>query len=153
MADFMLALSRNAVLTTAVTGWFIAQFIKAVLYALLNHTFKLERLMGSGGMPSSHASTVMAAVVASLLKFGPQSFEFAICALLALIVLHDARGVRLEAGKQAEILNKLMRHGDLKELFQDEAYLKELVGHTPFQVLVGSIIGIITGALMCSYVF
>ena len=71
---------------------------------------------------------------------------------MAIIVIHDARGVRLETGKQAEILNRLMHYGDLKELFEDEEYLKELVGHTPFQVLVGAILGAVTGLLMSLYV-
>lgn len=153
MTDSIVAIFHNAVLMTAVTGWFVAQSLKALLYTLLNHEFRFERLFGSGGMPSSHASTMLSAVVASLLKYGPDSFQFAISVLLALIVIHDARGVRLEAGRQAEVLNKLMRHGDLKELFQNEAYLKELVGHTPFQVVIGSFIGIITGLIMCTYVF
>lgn len=153
MQEFMAAIFHNAVLITAITGWFIAQSLKALIYTYLNHEFRLERFFGSGGMPSSHASTVMAAVIAAAFKYGPQSFEFAITMLFALIVLHDARGVRLEAGRQAEVLNKLMRHGDLKEIFQDEAYLKELVGHTPLQVAIGSIIGTITGILMCSLVF
>lgn len=153
MIEFMVGLSRNAVLMTAVAGWFVAQVLKALLYTLLNREFKFERLFGSGGMPSSHASTMLAAVVAATMQHGPQSFEFAITVLLALIVLHDARGVRLETGRQAEVLNKLMRHGDLKELFQDEDYLKELVGHTLIQVIIGSLIGIVTGVFMCSYAF
>ena len=153
MIEFMVGLSRNAVLMTAVAGWFVAQVLKALLYAFLNHEFKFERLFGSGGMPSSHAATMLAAVVAATMEHGPQSFEFAITVLLALIVLHDARGVRLETGRQAEVLNKLMRHGDLKELFQDEDYLKELVGHTLIQVIIGSLIGIVTGVFMCSYAF
>lgn len=153
MIEFIVGLSRNAVLMTAVAGWFVAQVLKALLYTLLNREFKFERLFGSGGMPSSHASTMLAAVVAATMQHGPQSFEFAITVLLALIVLHDARGVRLETGRQAEVLNKLMRHGDLKELFQDEDYLKELVGHTLIQVIIGSLIGIVTGVFMCSYAF
>lgn len=153
MIEFIVGLSRNAVLMTAVAGWFVAQVLKALLYTLLNREFKFERLFGSGGMPSSHASTMLAAVVAATMEHGPQSFEFAITVLLALIVLHDARGVRLETGRQAEVLNKLMRHGDLKELFQDEDYLKELVGHTLIQVIIGSLIGIVTGVFMCSYAF
>lgn len=153
MINFIEAIFHNAVLMTAITGWFVAQSLKALLYTLLNHEFKFERLFGSGGMPSSHAATMLAAVVASVSEYGPGSFQFAISVLLALIVIHDARGVRLEAGRQAEILNKLMRHGDLKELFQDEAYLKELVGHTPFQVVIGSFIGLVIGLIMCAYVF
>ncbi len=153
MIEFIVGLSRNAVLMTAVAGWFVAQVLKALLYTLLNREFKFERLFGSGGMPSSHASTMLAAVMAATMEHGPQSFEFAITVLLALIVLHDARGVRLETGRQAEVLNKLMRHGDLKELFQDEDYLKELVGHTLIQVIIGSLIGIVTGVFMCSYAF
>lgn len=153
MIEYLEALFHNPVLMTAVAGWFVAQVIKAILYGLLNHTFKLERLFGSGGMPSSHAATVLAMVVAASTEYGPGSFQFAICAVLAIIVIHDAQGVRLETGKQAEVLNKLMRESDLRDLFRDEKYLKELVGHTPFQVLVGGVLGLITGVVMSTYVF
>lgn len=147
------ALLHNAVLMCAISGWFVAQVCKALLFALMNRRFQLERLVGSGGMPSSHAATVLAMVVAAGVEFGLDSFPFAICALVAIIVIHDARGVRLETGKQAQVLNRLMHYGDLKELFEDEAYLKELVGHTPFQVLVGAILGAITGLVLSLSVF
>lgn len=152
MWQFLDGLLHNKVLLCAIAGWFVAQVCKALLFALMNHRFQWERLVGSGGMPSSHAATVLAVVVASGVEYGPDSFPFAISVLVAIIVIHDARGVRLETGKQAEILNRLMHYGDLKELFEDEEYLKELVGHTPFQVLVGAILGAVTGLLMSLYV-
>ena len=152
MLQFLDGLLHNKVLLCAITGWFVAQVCKALLFALMNRRFQLERLVGSGGMPSSHAATVLAMVVASGVEYGPESFPFAISALVAIIVIHDARGVRLETGRHAEVLNRLMHYGDLKELFEDEAYLKELVGHTPFQVLVGAILGAVTGLIMSLYV-
>ncbi len=152
LQEFELLL-HNGVLMTALAGWSVAQVLKAILYALLNHEFKVERLFGSGGMPSSHAATVLALVVAAWAEYGPDSFAFAISVLFAAIVIHDARGVRLETGRQAEILNRLMQYGALKELFKDENYLKELVGHTPFQVVVGATLGAITGICMYSFVF
>ena len=107
MWQFLDGLLHNKVLLCAIAGWFVAQVCKALLFALMNHRFQWERLVGSGGMPSSHAATVLAMVVASGVEYGPDSFPFAISVLVAIIVIHDARGVRLETGKQAEILNRL----------------------------------------------
>ena len=98
---FMSGLWHNRVLLSAATGWAAAQILKTIIHALLEDEWKLERLVGSGGMPSSHAATVCALVTAAAYNYGPNSFEFTISFLLAIIVLHDARGVRLETGKQA----------------------------------------------------
>ena len=94
------------------------------------------------GMPSAHSATVAALAVSSAWQFGFASFQFAISVLLATIVMSDAMGVRFETGKQAKIINEIVI-----ELFSGKgdtnANLKELIGHTPFQVLVGAILGII----------
>ena len=88
--------------------------------------------------------------MATVFNYGPASFEFAMAVLFAIVVIHDARGVRLETGRQAEILNSITRflrsRNSKIELPEEE--LKELVGHTPFQVAVGSAIGIIVGLLL-----
>lgn len=147
--DWITDLLENRVLISAVTGWFIAQLIKTILFLVINREFRLERMVGSGGMPSSHAATVCAMVVATVFNFGFSSFEFAIAFLLMVIVLHDATGVRLETGRQAQILNKIisqLQAGD-NSVFHG-AELKELIGHTPIQVCAGSIIGIITGLII-----
>ena len=140
LQDFL----NNRILIAALVAWAIAQAIKAILYTIVNREFKFERLVGSGGMPSSHAATVCALTTAVAMQFGLGSFEFAISFVLSSVVLHDARGVRQEAGKQAvtitAIIDHLIKEGTIIELPNWE--LKELIGHTPLQVLIGSIMGI-----------
>ncbi len=145
--EFFKGLLENKILIAALVGWAIAQGAKAILYTIVNREFKFERLVGSGGMPSSHAATVCALATAVAIEFGLASFEFAISFVLASVVLHDARGVRQEAGKQAvtitAIIDHLIAEGKILELPEWE--LKELIGHTPLQVLIGSIVGIGVG--------
>ena len=147
---FMSGLWHNRVLLSAATGWAAAQILKTIIHALLEDEWKLERLVGSGGMPSSHAATVCALVTAAAYNYGPNSFEFTISFLLAIIVLHDARGVRLETGKQAEILNEIVKYLRMEEghTTLPEKELKELIGHTPVQVGAGMVIGIIVGIVL-----
>lgn len=145
--EFLKGLLENRILIAALVGWAIAQGAKAILYTVVNREFKFERLVGSGGMPSSHAATVCAMLAAVAKQFGLASFEFAISFVLASVVLHDARGVRQEAGKQAvtitAIIDHLIQEGKIIDLPEWE--LKELIGHTPLQVFIGSLIGIGVG--------
>jgi len=144
MLQFFTDLIRNKLLVAALSGWVIAQLAKVILYTIVNKQFSFERLTGSGGMPSSHAATVCALTTAAAKEFGAGSFEFAVSFVLASIVLYDARGVRLETGKQAvtitAIIDHLLNEGKILKL--PEYKLKEFIGHTPFQVLIGSIMGI-----------
>lgn len=143
------ALTGNRVLACAVTGWFVAQVLKTIIHTLLTRSFDPERLVGSGGMPSSHSSTVCALTVAAGRVYGLGSFEFAVSMIFAIIVMHDAMGVRLETGKQAKLLNEIMatfKTMDGKPLTEEK--LKEFVGHTPIQVLAGAILGILIGFWM-----
>ncbi len=137
----------NRMLSAALSAWFIAQVIKLVLYAIVNHTIRFERLVGSGGMPSAHAATVCALATSAARRFGAGSFEFAVALVLALIVLYDARGVRLETGKQSATIMAIIEHflneGTTIEL--PPFKLKELIGHTPFQVAVGMALGVGVG--------
>ena len=142
-------LMKNQVLVSSVTGWVVAQFLKTIIDCMLNKSFSPERLVGSGGMPSSHSSTVCALVVSSGLCFGVSSFEFAVSFILAAIVMYDATGVRRETGKQAKLLNMIMEQDIFKlnmEQFQEK--LKEFVGHTPLQVFAGAILGVILALLV-----
>ncbi len=140
---------QNRILITALAAWAIAQVLKLALYMLMNKQFSFERLVGSGGMPSSHASTVCALATAAAKTCGTGSFEFAVTVILAAVVLYDARGVRLETGKQAvtiaAIVEFLEKGGkvDLPDL-----KLKELIGHTPVQVFVGAVLGVLIGVLL-----
>ncbi len=102
-------------------------------------------------MPSSHSATVMALVTSTAFYYGPNTFGFAIAAILALIVMHDAMGVRRETGKQAKAINNMMEL--LAELSSDippEKKLKEFVGHSPMQVFFGALLGVIVGLVMCN---
>lgn len=155
-------LLTNRVLLAGITGWATAQLLKALIYTVLNKEFSVERLFGDGGMPSGHSATVSAMAMMALMHYGIGSFEFAICAMFAIVVMHDAMGVRLETGRQAEIINEM--RSLFEELIEDftneetlekkfrkvfsEEKLKEYVGHTPLQVAAGCILGIVIGCLL-----
>lgn len=146
---FFQELTGNQVLMSAVAGWTVAQVLKTILDVALNHSFNPERLVGSGGMPSSHSATVCALVMASALRYGVGSFEFAVSFVLAMVVMYDAIGVRQETGKQAKVLNSLLFENLLKldsVVLQEK--LKEYVGHTPIQVAAGAILGVLLAVFM-----
>ena len=94
--DFIIQISQNTVLIAAVMGWFIAQVLKTIIHLIITKKLVWERMVGSGGMPSSHAATVCALATAAGLEYGGDSFPFAIAVIMAIIVMHDARGVRWE---------------------------------------------------------
>ena len=147
--EWFFDLISNPLLITGLSSWFVAQVLKLLIYALLTRKLEWERLFGDGGMPSGHSATVTSVAVYSALYYGTGSFEFAVCALLAIIVCHDAMGVRLETGRQAMVLNKLMEM--LQELGRTpltEKRLKEFVGHTPIQVLAGVSLGAANAVVM-----
>ena len=98
-------LLANQVLMSAVTGWTVAQVLKTIIDLALNKSFNPERLVGSGGMPSSHSATVCGMTTAAAMHYGVGSFEFAVCFILSMVVMYDAMGVRRETGKQAKLLN------------------------------------------------
>ncbi len=140
----------NQIFISAFWAWLIAQVLKTIIYACINHRLSAERLIGSGGMPSSHSSTVCALATSSAIIYGGNSFEFGMALIFAIIIMHDASGVRREAGNHAKILNEIMEtliHPN-KELSSEER-LKEFVGHTPLQVGAGAILGIIIALFVC----
>jgi len=143
---------KNQVLVTSVAGWLVAQVLKTIIDLALNKNFNPERLVGSGGMPSSHSSTVCALTTAASYRYGVGSFEFAVSFVLSMIVMYDAMGVRRETGKQAKLLNSLLLENPLKlnaEILQEK--LKEYVGHTPLQVAAGAILGILLALFISQY--
>lgn len=136
-------LLENRVLIASVTGWLVAQLLKTFIHLYFTKSFVPERLVGSGGMPSSHSATVCALSTAAGIQYGLNSGEFAIAAILAIIVMYDAIGVRREAGIQAKIINEMIEvFSSMNKELSTEDKLKELVGHTPFQVLMGALLGI-----------
>ncbi len=137
----------NYVLISAVLGWLIAQVMKIFTGTFTTKKFSIMMMFENGGMPSSHSSTVMALTTACAIQEGFGSVYFAISMILSIIVMNDAFGVRYETGEQAKLLNRIT-----KELFSGKPEdintgLKELVGHTPFQVLIGAIVGVATAIL------
>lgn len=136
-------LISNPFLIASLSSWLVAQILKMIIHAIINKKLDIERLFGDGGMPSGHSATVTSLAMMTGLVCGTGSFEFAAAAILAIIVCHDAMGVRLETGKQAVILNEISKSFEIltkQEL--PEVKLKEFVGHTPTQVMVGIVIGI-----------
>ena len=139
----------NRILISSITGWLVAQVLKTIIHLYFIKSFVPERLVGSGGMPSSHSATVCALSAATGIHFGLGSFEFAIATMFAIIVMYDAMGVRRETGIQAKIINEMMEIFDeMNKELSTEDKLKELVGHTPLQVLMGAILGICIGFLV-----
>lgn len=145
------ALSWNFVLVTAVCASLLAQLIKVLLNLFIFHRFIAERMWGAGGMPSSHSATVCAMVVATGRYCGVNSPLFAIAAVLSIIVMYDAMGVRYETGEQAKVLNKMLEQWievtEKNNPFLQNMHLKEMVGHTPLQVMAGFALGILVGFL------
>ena len=137
----------NKILWTAVLAWFVAQALKVIIDLLLKQKLNIRRMIGSGGMPSSHSAMVTALTVAVGRTEGASSVLFAICAVVASIVMYDAAGVRRETGQQAKVINQMVENWiDDDTDFGRE--LKELVGHTPLEVLAGAALGIAIGFIM-----
>jgi uncharacterized protein len=146
MEDFSRILD-NQMLFVALSACLMAQAFKLIVELVEHRKLNFRVLVETGGMPSAHSALVTALATSVGRIRGWDSIEFAIAAIFAVIVMYDAAGVRQAAGKQARILNQIV-----DELFQEdhhlnEARLKELLGHTPFQVIVGSILGVATAYL------
>ena len=144
-------LNLNPILTVALLAWFVAQVLKTLINFILLGNFQLERMWGDGGMPSAHSATVCSMVIATARSEGFGSAIFAVAAVVAIITMHDAMGVRRETGEQAKVLNKMIEQWiDVTEKnapFLQNMHLKEMVGHTPLQVLAGFVVGCVVGAL------
>ena len=143
-------LPGNYYLNMSILSWLTAQVIKVLIALFITKKFDLERLIGSGGMPSSHSALVCGLATAVFIRHGFVSLEFAVAVVLALIVMYDAMGVRRAAGEQAKTLNKLVNwyvfHQQSEEedppVLETDKMLKELIGHTPLEVISGAILGI-----------
>ncbi|MBF0486361.1 MAG: divergent PAP2 family protein [Candidatus Omnitrophica bacterium] len=137
----ILQMSRNRVLLITLAVWVLGQGIKIVINLLRGKRFNFRWFLGTGGMPSSHAAGVSALATACGMEYGFQSGLFALAAVFAMVTMFDAQGVRRSTGEQAEILNRVI----------DDMYwhkrvemgrIREFVGHTPVQVLVGTLLGV-----------
>lgn len=138
----MSALFSNLTLWLPITLVFLVQFFKFIRESIVAGTPQFRSLTRSGGMPSSHSAMVTSLATAVAFRSGVASTDFAIATVLAAIVMHDARGIRHESGKQAVSINRLMREVfSNPSLIQEE--LKERLGHTSMEVFIGGIIGIV----------
>ncbi len=133
-------------LMSAVSGWLAAQIIKSVIAFVGKEKLTLTQILFSnGGMPSSHSAAVMALWTAAFVSQGVASPIFAVTTLFAIIVMNDAVGVRYETGEQAKLLNQIAKKIFSGEPDKINTGLKEMVGHTPFQVVMGALLGIGVG--------
>ena len=144
-------LSFNRILTVSLLAWFVAQVLKTLINFILLGKFQLERMWGDGGMPSAHSATVCAMVIATARCESIDSAIFAVACVVAIITMHDAMGVRHETGEQAKVLNQMIAQWiDVSEKnapFLQNMHLKEMVGHTPLQVVAGVLLGSLVGFL------
>lgn len=127
--------------------WFFIQLFKVVIDLIINKRLNVKRIMGAGGMPSSHSAIVCSLATCIGKEYGFNSGIFAISVVMAFVVMYDAAGVRRAAGKQARILNKILETPGLTTVEVQEK-LVEVLGHTPMQVIVGAILGIAVGAII-----
>ncbi len=141
----------NRVLLCAISSWLIAQLLKILTTKKTRENLSLVKiLVGSGGMPSSHSAVVCATCVSCGILHGFDSAIFAVSAVLAVVVMRDASGVRRESGKQAEVINQISSELTKKHKNFTQITLSEMIGHTPLQVLFGALLGV-TMAFFCQY--
>lgn len=141
--------SVNKELICAAAAWLAAQLIKCIICLVVNRSLPLNIIFGSGGMPSSHSATVCSLTAAVGFDCGVRSPLFGVCCILAFIVMYDAMGVRRETGDQGKALNDLFQlFADMGKPISPEKKFKELVGHTPLQVVCGAILGIAVGCAL-----
>ena len=141
MKDILTQIYQNKIFITTLSSWIIAQTIKVIIGVIIERKFDFRWFVGTGGMPSSHTAGASCLATAIGLSFGFDSVHFALAASFAIVVMFDAQGVRRATGKQARILNKIMNdiywQGKI-----EEGRLRELVGHTPIEVIAGFALGV-----------
>lgn len=142
----------NRIADVVFIAWFIAQFYKLLSCVVTEKKLDIRRMWGTGGMPSSHSSTVTSLAASVAIVEGEKSTLFAIALIFSGVVMYDAAGIRRAAGKQAGVLNKIVERlaHKIEEKIHDET-LKELLGHTPFEVLIGALLGVVVAFLMRGY--
>lgn len=141
MRQILYPIFKNRILITTLLAWIIAQLIKVATGVIREKRFDFRWLLGTGGMPSAHAAGASALASSIGLELGWDSVYFALAASFAIVVMFDAQGVRRAAGRQARILNKILDDIYWQGKIQEDR-LRELIGHTPVEVLVGMLLGI-----------
>ncbi|MCI8419868.1 MAG: divergent PAP2 family protein [Oscillospiraceae bacterium] len=145
---YMGMLTKNAVIDCALLAWFLAQLIKVLLGLFIQGRFDPALFVTSGGMPSSHSALVVACAVSIAKLEGVGSTAFAAAAVLAAVVMYDACNVRRSAGDTARLVNKLLQHVEKLTAEELADNLREVMGHTPLQVLMGALLGLGMGLLV-----
>lgn len=138
--------SEYKYLIVPMSVWFCIQLFKVIWDLVVTHKFNFKRILGAGGMPSSHSAVVTSIATMIGKTQGINSPIFALAVMFAFVVMYDAAGVRRAAGKQAKLLNKLVETPGLSNI-QVQEKLVEVLGHTPMQVIVGAAIGVIVGLI------
>ncbi len=141
--QFFVDIWSNGPLKCAIFSWAMAQFIKVLIDLWLNKKLDWRRCFGMGGMPSSHTALVVALAISTAFQEGVGSTTFAVVFILAAVVIYDALGVRRETGRQSEVLNQIVTHVLVEGKPITEKQLRELIGHSPVEVLGGLIVGIV----------
>ncbi len=141
-------LTTNPVIDCALLAWFLAQLIKVILEAVMTRRLDARLFVSSGGMPSSHSALVVACTAAIGKLYGINGPYFALAVILSAVVMYDACNVRRSAGDTARLVNQLLAHVEklTAEDFADD--LREVMGHTPLQVLMGALLGLGVGLLV-----
>ncbi len=145
--NYITAFFSNSIVSAILISWLAAQLIKVAIVLITSKKLDLSRLYGAGGMPSSHSSLVSTLVIMALRTEGIGSTAFAISFAFAIIVMYDATGVRRQAGEHAKRINILIEEWMARNNMKIDNNLKELLGHTPFEVIMGAILGIIIGII------
>ncbi len=146
--NIFIEIISNRVIQAAAIAWAIAQALKVILTLAVSKRFDSSRVLGSGGMPSSHSAMACAMVMTIGYTDGFSSPIFALAFCFACVVMYDAAGVRRSTGKNAAVLNHILDGLSGNGYVFDEERLKELVGHTPLQVMAGALLGILVGTLI-----
>lgn len=137
-------LLHNYVMIAAMSSWATAQICKFILNYVMDKKLNFERLSGAGGMPSAHSATVTALMISCARLEGVGSTFFAIAVVIAAVTIYDAMGVRHEAGEHAKIINQMLKQSSEEEADDpDYKELKEMLGHTPLEVVGGVFLGIL----------
>jgi acid phosphatase family membrane protein YuiD len=134
------ALLQNDILAACTVAWIIAQFSKPLIHYVHSRRLNLRYLFTAGGMPSSHSAVVVALATSIGIDSGLSSVTFALAAVFAAVVMYDAAGVRRAVSLQARVLNRMLTEMLEAQQF-NEHRLRELIGHTPFEVFVGALLG------------
>jgi len=140
----------NPVLLSALLSWLIAQVLKVFFDLVFNKRMNWGLVFQAGGMPSSHSAMVSATAISAGLYYGFDSPVFSVAAVLAMIVIYDATGVRREAGRQAALINSIIEELS-KGKFPPQGKLKEMLGHTPGEAFLGTVLGLIIGFVIGFY--